>query len=211
MPRDAAATRARIIAAAETLFYGEGIRAVGVDAIAEAAGVTKRTLYQHFPGKDALIAAYVEARDGPTLGRYQGLVGEPGLSADAQVARVFGHLATVVRGERWKGCGFVRAVAELAGQPGHPALAVAAGHKKRFEAWFESVFAADGVADPAALARQTMILLDGAVTEALIHRDPGYADAAGAAARTLLAAARRRAPSRPPRRRSRQSPTDGSA
>ena len=64
----------------------------------------------------------------------------------------------------------MRAVAELAGQPGHPALAVAAGHTKRFEAWLEAVLAADGVAAPATLARQVMIILDGTVTQSLIHR-----------------------------------------
>ncbi|MCC7273676.1 MAG: TetR/AcrR family transcriptional regulator [Alphaproteobacteria bacterium] len=200
MARDPAATRTRILDAAETLFYGEGIRTVGVDAIAAQAGVTKRTLYQHFPSKDALIAAYVEARDGPTLGRYRALVGPAGLPAADQLRRVFAYLAGVVADGRWKGCGFVRAVAELAGQPGHPALAVAAGHKKRFEAWLESVLAADGVAAPATLARQVMILLDGTVTQSLIHRDPAYADAAAAAALALLDAARRVGDAGAPRR-----------
>ena len=50
-------TRKRIIEAASKLFYGEGIRAVSVDAVAEKAGVTKRTLYYHFESKDELVAA----------------------------------------------------------------------------------------------------------------------------------------------------------
>src|SRR4029077_7131780 len=52
MTRDSSETRRRLIAAADGLFYGQGIRAVGVDAVAEAAGVTKRTLYYHFASKD---------------------------------------------------------------------------------------------------------------------------------------------------------------
>jgi AcrR family transcriptional regulator len=56
MARDSSKTRRRLIAAADGLFYGQGIRAVGVDAVAEAAGVTKRTLYYHFASKDDPIA-----------------------------------------------------------------------------------------------------------------------------------------------------------
>src|SRR5689334_18384338 len=67
----AAETRDGMISAADELFYGEGIRSVSVDAIAERAGVTKRTLYYHFASKDELIAAYLDRRDGATLTRYQ--------------------------------------------------------------------------------------------------------------------------------------------
>src|SRR3954467_5385844 len=52
----------RILAAADKLFYTQGIRAVGVDAVAAEAGVSKRTLYNHYPSKDTLIAAYLTAR-----------------------------------------------------------------------------------------------------------------------------------------------------
>ena len=70
MARDSTATRARIVDAAVGLFYGEGVRSVSVDAVAEKAGVTKRTLYYHFKSKDDLVAAYLEARDQPTLALY---------------------------------------------------------------------------------------------------------------------------------------------
>ena len=62
-----ATTRERILSAAAKLFYGEGIRAVSVDAVAAKAGVTKRTLYYHFTSKDDLVAAYLAARDQPNL------------------------------------------------------------------------------------------------------------------------------------------------
>ena len=66
-----ATTRERIIAAASKLFYGQGIRNVGMDLIAEKAGVTKRTLYYHFRSKDDLVAAYLDARDQPNLALFQ--------------------------------------------------------------------------------------------------------------------------------------------
>ena len=67
MPRDAAKTRKTIVDAAVRLFYAEGIRRVSVDAVAEKAGVTKRTLYYHFRSNADLIATYLESRDLPNL------------------------------------------------------------------------------------------------------------------------------------------------
>src|SRR6185436_3387708 len=93
MARDSSKTRRRLIAAADGLFYGQGIRAVGVDAIAAAAGVTKRTLYYHFASKDDLVAAYLDGRDLPTLGRYQALIKDAAAPAIQQIESIFNHMA----------------------------------------------------------------------------------------------------------------------
>jgi AcrR family transcriptional regulator len=186
MKRDPAETRRRILAAADELFYSAGIRSVGVDEIAEKAGITKRTLYYHFPSKDSLIAAYLEARDEPTLARYMRWLDESEGDLARQIVGMFGKLGGLAASSDWKGCGFLRAAAELAGTQGHPALQVGARHKKRFEAWLESRIAAAGLSDPARRARQVMVLLDGAVTEILVHRDPAYAESAGQVAAMLL-------------------------
>ncbi|MGQ3075318.1 MAG: TetR/AcrR family transcriptional regulator [Ferrovibrionaceae bacterium] len=185
MPRDATVTRQRILTAAEDLFYGEGIRATGVDRIAARAGVTKRTLYQHFASKDDLITAYVEGTERPALGRYQALVADVAAAPD-RIGRIFANLGRVAADPRWKGCSFARVAAELAGSPGHPALQAASRHKQAFEAWIAEMLA-ETVHRPAEIARQVMILLDGAITEILIHRDAGYAAVAGRAAATLIA------------------------
>src|SRR4030081_13665 len=60
--KTAASPVERILAAADKLFYSQGIRAVGVDTVAAEAGVSKRTLYNHYLSKDDLIAAYLTAR-----------------------------------------------------------------------------------------------------------------------------------------------------
>src|SRR5260370_10196332 len=60
--RSVSSAAERILAAADKLFYAQGIRAVGVDSVSAEAGVSKRTLYNHYPSKDALIAAYLTAR-----------------------------------------------------------------------------------------------------------------------------------------------------
>jgi len=186
MPRDASQTRRKIVDAASRLFYAEGVRAVSVDAVAEKAGVTKRTLYAHFRSKDDLIAAYLEARDQPNLALfakwYEGADGGP---AD-RVEAIFANLARAARGPKWKGCGFLRTTAELAGLPGHPAVRVGQAHKKRFEAWLAARLDDAGRADPAELARQVVLLMDGAFSTMLLHRDPAYAEAAGRAAGVLI-------------------------
>jgi AcrR family transcriptional regulator len=148
--------------------------------------VTKRTLYYHFASKDDLIAAYLEERDLPTLGRYQRMIPEGGASAARRIRRIFEQLGKNAEDPRWRGCSFLRAAAEFANLPGHPARVVAARHKRRFEAWLEEVLAADGFGEAAALAQQLMILLDGAVAQILIHREPSYALSAADAASTLL-------------------------
>lgn len=186
MPRDPLKTRRKLIAAADALFYNQGIRAVGVDAIALTAGVTKRTLYYHFKTKDELIAAYLDGRDQPTLGRYQALIPETKESAALQVQRIFEHLGKSCQDRQWRGCSFLRAAAEFAHLPGHPTRQIAAKHKKRFESWLENILRADRIADAAILARQIMILFDGAVAQILIHRDPGYASSAARAAASLI-------------------------
>lgn len=188
MTRNSAETRRRLVEAADKLFYAHGIQAVGVDAVALAAGVTKRTLYYHFKSKDDLIAAYLEARDLPTLGRYQGVADGPAAPAAEQIARIFAQMETNAKNRDWRGCSFVRAACEFAGVVNHPARIGAAKHKKRFEGWLLNLLEADGIEDAVVLARQIMILFDGAVTQILIHRDTSYAQAAGAAALTLLRA-----------------------
>jgi len=179
-------TRERIIQAAADLFYGEGIRGASMDTIAAKAGVTKRTLYYHFRSKDDLVAAYLDARDEPTLARFAGWLDAAKGTFAQQLIGIFEKLAHVAKDAKWKGCGFLRAAAELASSPGHPALKIGSAHKKKFEAWLEDCITAEGLDNAALRARQVMILMDGAVAQLPIHHDPSYAVAAGQAAATLL-------------------------
>lgn len=184
-------TRTRIVTAASKLFYADGIRGVSVDAVAEKAGVTKRTLYYHFDSKDDLVAAYLAERDQPNLALFRRWFAEaPGGTAQ-KVQALFTRLAEAARHPKWKGCGFLRTSAELANMPGHPAMRIGAAHKKRFEDWLRGVFEAEGCATPATLARQVVLLLDGGFAVVLLHRDPSYLETAGEAAFTLVSAAPR--------------------
>jgi AcrR family transcriptional regulator len=189
MARSAVPTRERIISAANALFYNDGIRGVSVDAVAERAGVTKRTLYYHFRSKDDLVAAYLAGRDQPNLALFRKWFSEAEGGMPAKVQAIFRNLARSARHPKWKGCGFLRTSAELANMPGHPAIRIGAAHKKKFEAWLRATFEAEDIADPLRLARQILLLLDGSFAVVLLHRDPGYMETAGEAASTLIEAA----------------------
>lgn len=192
MARSSAPTRDRIVAAASKLFYGEGIGRVSMDAVAEKAGVTKRTLYYHFRSKDDLVAAYLEGRDQPNLLLFQRWFDETEGSLAEKVRGIFLNLAASARHPKWKGCGFLRTTAELAHMPGHPAIKIGAAHKKRFESWIAGLIAAAGSGNSVALARQIMLLLDGCFAVTLLHRDPSYMETAGEAAFALVQSELRR-------------------
>ena len=174
-------TASRILSAADRLFYGHGIRAVGMEAVAAAAGVTKRTLYHHFASKDELVSAYLTQRASPP-------VVDRDMPAAAQILRFFRSLQRALASETYRGCAFINAAAELADRS-HPAVGIAAAAKAQREAWFCSLAEGAGARDPALLAKQLMILLDGAIANWLVRRDASVAAVAGRSAAALLQAA----------------------
>jgi AcrR family transcriptional regulator len=184
-----ATTSERIISAASKLFYGEGIRRVSMDAVAEKAGVTKRTLYYHFKSKDDLVAAYLHGRDQPNLSLLEQWFASTEGTLQEKIRGMFVRLAQSARHPKWKGCGFLRTTAELANMPGHPAMKVGAAHKKKFENWMRLLFENEGIKDALPLARQIMLLMDGSFAVTLLHRDPSYMETAGDAAYSLIKAA----------------------
>jgi len=180
-------TREKIVQAANTLFYLLGVKATSVDAIADKAGVTKRTVYYHFASKDDLIAAYLRSRDQQNLTAYQHAFAEQDGEVTDKVAAIFANVARATSHPKWRGCGFQRTAGELANKPGHPAMKAASRHKKNVEQWLTEAFSAAGLAAPALTARQVFLLLEGALSSMLIHHDPVYITEAGQAATALVA------------------------
>lgn len=176
----------RILDAANRLFYAEGIRAVSVDAIAAQAGITKKTLYYHFRSKDDLVEAYLASRDQPNLALFKSWFDGATGTLEDKVEAIFLNLARSARHPKWKGCGFLRTAAELANMPGHPAMKVGAAHKRKFERWLAEMFRHENVECPEETARHIVLLMDGAFSTVLVHRDPEYIEAAGRAARTIV-------------------------
>src|SRR5258708_17993774 len=106
------AMQERILDTAGRLFYGQGIRAVGVDTVAAEAGISKRTLYNYFPSKDELISAYLSRRFKPVP-----LTDQP---PARQILGNFDRLERSFSSGRFRGCPLVNAVAELK-EPAHAA------------------------------------------------------------------------------------------
>lgn len=186
MPKPAAETRGRILDQAYELFYRRGFARVGMDEIAEAARVTKRTVYYHFTSKDDLLAAVLEQQSALALDRIRAWGEALPSDAASLVDALFAALADWAATPRWQGAGFTRMVVELADLPGHPARAIARRHKAALEAWLADALAARGVTDPSGAARRLTILLEGTTVLMLIHGDRAYAVAAADAARGLL-------------------------
>jgi AcrR family transcriptional regulator len=182
-------TKERIVAAASKLFYGEGIRRVSMDAVAEKAEITKKTLYYHFKSKDDLVVAYLDGRDQPNLVLFERWFTDIKGGLADKIRGMFFKLAQSARHPKWKGCGFLRTTAELANMPGHPAMKVGAAHKKKFENWMRLLFDHEGIEDAPRLARQMMLLMDGCFAVTLLQRDPTYMETAGEAAFSLITAA----------------------
>jgi AcrR family transcriptional regulator len=178
----------RILDTTDRLFYRQGIRAVGVDTIAAEAGISKRTLYNHFPSKDKLIVAYLSRRFRP--------ISASDAPPAEQVLAVFEGLKRGFASRGFRGCPFVNAVAEL-GEPTHAARGIAVAFKEQRRLWFREMLTRLGAEDPDGVATQLSLLLDGAIAAALVRGDPMMARAAREAARTLLSAAGARLPSSP--------------
>jgi len=179
-PDDAAA---RILAAADKLFYTRGIRAVGVDTVAAEAGVSKRTLYNHYPSKDALIAAYLTARF-----RH---IAPSDAPAREQILGAFDRLERILADGSFRGCPYVNAVVEI-GDPKHQAAGIAVQFKEQRRLWYRALLERLGVEDAEGLATQLQLLAEGALAAALVRGDPSLARSARAAAEVLLDAALRR-------------------
>ena len=168
----------RILETADRLFYLQGIRAVGVDTIAAEIGISKRTLYNHFPSKDQLITAYLARR-----------FVQPRPSDKPPVEQILGTFDSLERRfatKDFRGCPFVNAVAEL-GAEDRSVKKIAVAFKESRRVWFRDLLIQLGVADAEGLATQLTLLVDGSIAQDLVRDDPAMARAAKQAARVLLA------------------------
>jgi AcrR family transcriptional regulator len=184
-------TRQRILSAAYEMFYRSGFARVGVDRVAERAGITKKAFYYHFASKDQLLAAVLEQHHRHALDQVARWALRLDGTLDEFVDSLFGNLAGWASRPRWEGAGFTRLTMELADRPGHPARAIARRHKAAIEAWLAGELRRRGVAAEAARAREIVLLLEGAMSLMLVHGSTDYAKAAAAAAKGLVRATAR--------------------
>jgi AcrR family transcriptional regulator len=188
-PLDPAATRVKVLRTAGRLFRERGTHTVGVNEIAEAAGVSKLTLYRHFDSKEGLIQAFLESASDLMMRRFERTATELGLSPEERILMVMDDERRRSPG-RYDGCPLVNTAVEWRGSESSPGT-IARVHLDRIQALLERLCDEAGFADPAAVASQLLLLLEGAIVVRLVGDREDSERVARDAASALLASAPR--------------------
>lgn len=175
----------RALAAADALFYTKGMKAVAMHDIRDASGVSLKLLYQCFPSKNALIAAYLDHRDRTYRTQLREFVDEASEDPRERILAVFDSLEAWFQQDDFRGCAYINAYGELGGT--EPWVGeVVRDHKVAIRTFLAELLDGVPVEDSERLSYQLLLLIDGALVSAALHDDPSAACHAKAAATQLL-------------------------
>ena len=175
--------RDRLLDAADRLFYREGVRAVGIDRVLAEADAAKASLYQHFGGKDQLVASCLERRTVDARANIEAYLADTPSSQRA--LKFFDWVVEWAESKDFRGCPLQHTLSELT-DAAHPARAIAQGQREWFTERFLEWTRAAGVKDVRATAHALVVLFDGAVAGSEVD-GPQRASDARWMARKLLA------------------------
>jgi AcrR family transcriptional regulator len=176
--------RERILSAARTLFYREGIRATGVERIAEEAQVSKRTLYEQFSSKEELVEAYLNRIDNTGGPPNEQALDAPGANPRNRLLAIFDNPPA----HRFRGCPFHNAAVEAADEM-PDVHDIVHQHKLQFIARLTDTAAQAGATDPYQLGHQLAVLFEGGLALATSLNDTAALIHARSAAQVLIDAA----------------------
>lgn len=159
----AADAQQQILEAVDELFYSEGARAVGIDAVVKRAGVNKMSLYRQFESKDALLQEYLARRDQRFWAYFEASMARHPGDPKLQLLQLFTDLVERASKPSYRGCPFVNVAVEFPDRE-HPARQAVTANKVQLWARLHALAAACGAADPRLLANGMAILLEGAYT-----------------------------------------------
>ncbi|GAB3842255.1 TetR/AcrR family transcriptional regulator [Dactylosporangium cerinum] len=162
--------RDRLLATAAGIFYTQGIHSVGVDRIIAEAKVTRATFYRHFPGKEDLVLAYLQAADQAIRGQVDAAVAA-GLPAPDALRAIAEAIAQGIRSTGFRGCAFLNAVAEYP-DPGHPVHQAVLAHRQWFLDTITTLMAGIQPTGAEPAAQHFVMLRDGAMAAGCLF-DPG--------------------------------------
>lgn len=160
--------RERLLEAAATLTYRDGV-GIGVEALCKAAGVSKRSMYQLFESKDELLAASLKERAAAFVASLLPPA-DDGRSPRERILHVFAQVESQAGTPEFRGCRYLAVQIELKDQT-HPASRVAHQIKANLTAFFRAEAEQGGASDPDLLARQLILVFDGASARAGIQAD----------------------------------------
>lgn len=175
----------KILQAAAELFYSQGIRATGVDAIVKAANTTKMSLYKYFPSKDDLVIAFLRKRDEDFRVWFVAQVNGKADTPHAKLLAVFDVIGEWMDIPEFRGCAFINAAAEFPLE-GNPVHRVSAEFYQHFQDYLADLAAQCGCGSPENLARQLSLLVEGAIVSEQMKRHSGAAEQAKQAAMVLI-------------------------
>ena len=164
--------RDRILAIADELFYSDGIRASGVDTIIAKSEVAKTTLYRHFPSKDDLVVAYLEARNQRFWELLEAEIGHDDGQPRQQLVAIFAWLDKLLSSDESHGCPFLMVASEFPEleYPGHQ---VAIAHKEKLRDRLIELAELAGISSAEELSAALMMLVDGAFAERRLFQQHG--------------------------------------
>lgn len=179
--------RDELVRKAFAIFYREGFHATGMDRLVAETGISKTTMFKHFRTKDELILAVLRYRDETFRNWFFRRLDEYGGSPEEKLVKVFDVLRDWFNEPGFRGCMFIKASAEYQ-EPDHPAYTQSAEHKRLLHKAFVQLAEQAGACDPQTLARQLLILKEGAIVAAHMGFDPDPSGAARNAAEALVSA-----------------------
>lgn len=179
-------TRERLIDAASHRFYRNGFRDVGLDQILADVGISRTAFYKHFESKDDLLLAAVKAQDEWVREHFRSAVTKAGgKSPRERLLAFFDVVSEIVRREDFRGCFFVNVAIEFP-LPHDPAHIAAAENKRAMRTIIEELARDAGADDPHALARELMLVMEGAYVSRQLTGDEGVAEVARHAGEVLI-------------------------
>ncbi|CAB3772497.1 TetR/AcrR family transcriptional regulator [Paraburkholderia humisilvae] len=178
--------RERLLDAVDELLNLASIHGTGVDAIVRRSGTARKSLYLYFQSKDELFTAVLQRRSERWIAWFESSTLAQSTVASEQLLGMFDVLRKWLRGDGFYGCALLNAAAEVKDTCRDIKL-VTLMHNKRLLEFLERLCAASGASDAHSLARQLLILLDGAITLSMVEGTATAAVDAKEAARAMLA------------------------
>lgn len=174
-----------ILQTASGLFYSQGIKATGVDAVVKLAGTNKMTLYKYFPSKDDLVIAFLRKRDSDFTAWFVEQIDTGAEQPKDKLLAIFDVIGEWLEIPEFRGCAFINAAAEFPVE-GNPVHQVSAEFYDRFRSYIADLAKQCGSASPESLALQLSLLIEGAIVSEQMKRHSGAAEQAKLAAQVLI-------------------------
>ena len=161
LPTTIPSARERILAAADELFYRQGVHPTGVDTIIDAAGVAKASFYRHFPSKDDLVTAWLERRSDEWYAWFDSAVSRRARDPRRRLLAAFDALGEWFGQADFTGCAFINTSVEIRDNA-QQAKDVALCHMIEVRRWFEATASEAGLPEPTDVANSLFLLVQGA-------------------------------------------------